>query len=197
MRSPTSTKQSKQSATTGIDMLRYAVTVAMAAAAIYLVGSLFVAITSDSLASPLQLQLNADEITSRFPSGATITEAQASVDVEAGLGLRLAWWAVTDALALVGLAFLELLRRILAKHSEPFTAANASRLGWMIKLAIVFACVDATRPIVSLLIQDKAGFDGFEATWDLRSLAVALILTALLEVWRRGVALRAEAELTI
>ncbi len=182
---------------TTVDYLRYAVIVAMFAASIYFVGSLAAAITSDSLASPLSLELPTDSISSPYPDDATITEATATVDVKTSIGYRLAWWAVTDALALVGIGFLELLRRILAKGTDPFTSQNASRLRWMMYIAVAFASISALQPIVSFPIQDKAGFDGLEATWDLSGLGLALVLAALLEVWRHGVALRADAELTI
>lgn len=182
---------------TTVDYLRYAVIFAMFAASIYFVGSLAAAITSDSLASPLNLGLSNDAISSPYPDSASIAEATAAVDVKTSIGYRLAWWSVTDALALGGIGFLELLRRILAKGTDPFTSENASRLRWMVVLAMGLASVSLLQPIVSIAIQDNAGFDGFEATWDLRGLAVALVLAALLEIWRHGVALRADADLTI
>lgn len=182
---------------TGIGLLRIVVMMAMAAASVFFVASLVAAVGGDSLASPLELGLRPDAITSPFPESATITEANAKVDVEAALGSRLAWWTVTDALALVGVAFLELLRRILAKGTDPFVEANAARLRWMAVLTLVFAFVGMFRGVVALAIEDAAGFTDLEATWDLRALGLGLVLIALLEVWRHGINLRNEQELTI
>lgn len=165
---------------------------------IFLVMSLTHVITSDSLASPLELTLPAESIDSPYPDSASISEATALVDVEAGFGVRLAWWAVTDAMAILGIAFLELLRRLLAAIDDPFTENNASRLNTMVGLAIAAAVVVAIRPVVAILVQDTSGFDGFEATFGFGgNLLLALGIAALLEVWRQGVTLRTEAELTV
>lgn len=169
----------------------------MVGLAIFVVVSAARAVGSNSLASPLDLTLSADSVDSAFPADATISEATALVDVEIGLGYRVAWWLVTDALAVVGLAFLELLRRIMVDIHDPFTERNVSRLNAMVALALGGACLEAVRPVVAIAIQDNAGFEGFEATWGFGGIVFALGLAALLEVWRQGVALRTEAELTI
>ncbi len=153
--------------------------------------------TSDTLVAPLELSVAPTDIGAGYPAGASIVEASAYVDVEAGLGLRLLWWLVTGALALRAIPFLEILRRMLAKGAEPFTAENERRLRWLIGLSLAFAFVDSLRPVVSIAIQQATGFDGFDASWEFSSLFVALILAALLEVWRHGVSLRSEQELTI
>ena len=153
--------------------------------------------TSDKLASPLELGLPNSVVDADFPSGATITEVNALVDVETSLAYRLVWWLVTDGMAILAIPFLVILRRMLAKGSEPFTPENASRLQWLAGLAVAFACVDVLRPVVSMAIQNAKGFDGFGVSWDVGSLFAALLLAALLEVWRHGVAIRTEQELTI
>ena len=74
---------------------------------------------------------------------------------------------------------------------------NASRLRSMVVLTMVFASVGLIRPLVAIAIQDNAGFEGLEALWDFQALGLALVLAALLEVWRHGVALRTDLDLTI
>ena len=182
---------------TALDLLRLIVIAAMIGASVYLIGSVAAVVTSDSLASPLDLELPLESITNPYPDDATITDAIASVDVEANIGYRLAWWAVTDALAIIGVGFLELLRRLLTRGGDLFTDQNALRLRWMVVLAIAFASVSLLRPVVAIAIQDNAGFDMLEATWDFRSLGFALVLAALLEVWRHGVTMRTDLDLTI
>lgn len=191
------TQASGSKTSSGIEVLRAFVILAMAGAAILLAFSIFRVVTSDSLVSPLDLEIPTESISAPYPASATIVDASAGVVVDAGFGYRLAWWFVTDALAVVVIGFLELLRRILANPGDPFTDQNATRLRRMSILALVFACVSLIRPIVSVAIQDNAGFDGFEATWDFSGLFVFLALTALLEVWRHGVALQSDHELTI
>lgn len=180
---------------TGIDVLRIAVVVAMVGAAVYLAASLVTALTSDSLASPLELRIPPDSIT--VPEEATVIDASAQVNVRTGLGYRLGWWAVTDGLAVSGIGFLELLRRILAKGTDPFSDTNVSRLRGMAILAVSFAGVSLIRPLVSFAIQDNAGLNELGASWDLSSLTLALVLVALLEIWRHGAELRSERDLTI
>ena len=130
----------------------------MVLASIYFVSSLVSVVTSDSLTSPLHLDLPVESITSPYPNGATISSADADVDVKAGL---------------------------------------ASRLRWMLAISLVFASVSLARPVVSFIIHDTAGFDGLEATWSFAPLGVALLLAAILEVWRHGVNPQIEQDLTV
>lgn len=180
-----------------ITAFRWLVTAVLALCVIAAIVLTVEVFTSDSV---FQLELNVapTDIDAGYPAGASIVEATAYVDVEAGLGYRLLWWLVSGGgLAFLAIPFLEILRRMLAKGAEPFTAANERRLRWLIGLSLAFASSDLLRPIASIAIQDATGFDGFEASWDFTSLFVALLLSALLEVWRHGVALRSEQELTI
>lgn len=180
-----------------ITAFRQLVTVFLAIVVVMAVATTVDVFTSESLVSPLELEVSPADIDPDYPANASIVEANAYVNVDASLGYRLLWWLVTDALALLAIPFLEILRRMLAKGAEPFTADNERRLRWLIGLSLAFASTDFLRPIVSIVIQDATGFDGFDANWSFSSLFVALLLAALLEIWRHGVTLRSDQELTI
>ncbi len=180
-----------------ITAFRWLVTAFLAVAVVTAIAWTVELFTLDRLVAPLELPIAPADIDPGYPAGASIVEAGAYVDVEAGFGYRLLWWLVTNALAFLAIPFLEILRRMLAKGAEPFTSENERRLRWLIWLSIAFACIDALRPVASMVIQDATGFEGLEASWDFTSLFVAVLLAALLEVWRHGVSLRSEQELTI
>ena len=180
-----------------ITVFRWLVTAFLAVVVVLAIAQTVEVFTSDTLVAPLELSVAPTDIDPGYPAGASIVEASAYVDVEAGLGHRLLWWLVTDALALLAIPFLVILRRMLAKGAEPFTAENERRLRWLIGLSLAFAVTDSLRPVVSIAIQQATGFDGFGASLEFSSLFVALVLGALLEVWRHGVSLRSEQELTI
>ncbi len=193
----TTTKPAKSDSGGAVALLRGLVTVALILAVVMAVVTFAKVLTSDRLVAPLELGVAPDAIDPGFPAGASIIEATAHVDVEAGFAYRLLWWLVTDARAIWAVAFLEILRRMLAKGAEPFTEENEARLRWLIGLSLAFASIDSLRPVASVAIQDASGFEGFEASWGFGSLFAALLLSALLEVWRHGVALRSEQDFTI
>lgn len=176
---------------------RWLVILSMIGSAVWFAVSLVMVITSDSLVAPLELGLSSGAIDFGYAEGASVAAGVLHIDLEAGWGYRVAWWLVTDAIAILGIAFLEIVRRMLAKGAEPFTEVNASRLRNLIGLSIAFACTDVLRPLLSMVIQDRFGFEGFEGAWDLTSLFAALLLAGLLQVWRHGITLRADQEFTI
>lgn len=178
-------------------VVRAFVVVAMVIASLSAVISLVEVFSTSSLVTPLSVDIGPSEIDADLPPTATVSEASAAVDVTIGLGYRMLWWLVTDALAIAGVAFLELFRRLLGTVSDPFTEANAGRLKAMAGLTLVFATVGLVRGVVAIAIQDAAGFDSLGTSFGLGSLALGLVLIALLEFWRRGIELRADAELTV
>ena len=190
-------QSSKPSGGGSLTALRWLVVGAAIGMAVWFMASFVSVFTSDALVAPLELSLGADEVSSKFPTGASAAEATALVDVETGLGYRLMWWLVTDARSLLGLAFAAVMYKMLANDTQPFTEANAKRLKTLIGLSLGFACTDFLRPIVSVAIQDSAGFDGFEVSWDFTSIYLAVLLSGLLQIWQRGVSLQSEQELTI
>lgn len=66
-------------------------------------------------------------------------------------------------MAIAGIAFLELLRRVQTRGTSPFSEPNVARLRWMTGLALFFAFVSTIQPLVPLTIQDNAGFDNLVA----------------------------------
>jgi len=108
------------------------------------------------------------------------------------------WWIVTDLVVVVAMPFLFLLRRVIAKGTEPFTAENASRLRWMAVFALIAGVISILRPIVSTILQGDFGFEGFSGTFiDPSDLVLALGIGGLLEIWRHGITLKADQELTV
>lgn len=134
---------------------------------------------------------------STMPSGVHVTSAVAQVDVVIGLVHRLVWWVVNDATALLGVAFLDQLRRILATGDDPFVEENARRLSVMARVAVAFAAVSMVRGFYAVVIQTTAEFDEPGGSFSFGSLALAFVLFQLIGFWRRGIALRTESELTI
>lgn len=133
-----------------------------------------------------------------LPAGASIFEANFLVDVEAGFGYRALWGAVTILPMVPLIAFLLLFRRVIAKGSEPFTPENAARLRWMAIIALGFGVFGVLRPLVVLALQNALGFDEFRPPWpDFTDLLVALFIGGLLEIWRHGIVLKAEQDLTV
>jgi hypothetical protein len=108
------------------------------------------------------------------------------------------WWLVTDLIVVIAMPFLFLLRSVIAKGTEPFTAKNASRLRWMAGIALIAGLISVVRPIVSTVLQGDFGFDGFSASFvDPSDLIMAIGIGGLLEIWRHGITLKTEQELTV
>lgn len=184
-------------ATDGRRYLRWFVVALMVATGIYSIETLIALFTSDTLVSPLEWSVQPDDIVAALPDGASITEADALVDVEAKFGQRFFWWLVTDMLGVVFFAFLFLIHRILAKGTEPFTEQNAKRLRWLLFLSLFGAGISIARPFVSMSLQESFGFETRYFFMDFTDLLFVLIIAALLEVWRHGIDLRNEQELTV
>lgn len=181
----------------GVAISRWFVTILLATAVIMSVVFFVEVFTSSTLVAPLEVSIAPETIDSGFPTEATIIDADAFVDLETSLGYRLLWWLVTDALAILAIPFLIILRSMLTTGAEPFTEQNASRLRWLVMLAVGFAAIDFLRPVVSIIIQGESGFDDLSAPVDITSLLVTMLLAGLLELWRHGIRLRVDQELTI
>jgi len=180
-----------------IRVLRILVTALMVLVAIFTVDTVIALFTSDTLLAPLEFSIPPDQVSSSLPEGAAIFEADALLEIEAGFSHRVLWWSVTDVFALFLLAFLFQLRRILDHRSEPFTEENAKRLRSLVILTLVGAIVVLVRPFVSTYLQTSFGFETITATWDFTALAFPLLIGALLEVWRHGISLKTDQELTV
>ncbi|MGB7235073.1 MAG: hypothetical protein WBD41_03735, partial [Rhodococcus sp. (in: high G+C Gram-positive bacteria)] len=118
----------------GVTVSRWLVTLLLVVAVIMSVVLFVEVFTSTTLVAPLEISVAPEAIDSSFPAEATIIESDAFVDLEASLGYRLLWWLVTDALAILAIPFLVIVRSMLATGAEPFTEQNASRLRWLISL---------------------------------------------------------------
>lgn len=177
-------------------VIRFLVGAFILFAAIYLVWSTVALFSGDTLFSPLELTLAPSDVLIDLPEGASVYDAQALVEVEADFGQRLVWWLVTDAIVIFALVWLCLAWRILARN-ELFTEANASRLRIMIIVTLILAGISLFRPAASIYLQGELGLSAVGGIWDFTDLFIALGLAGLLEVWRHGIALKTEQELTI
>ena len=175
--------------------LQLATAALMAAAAAYLVVSLVEAVGASTATLPLDVGRGG--ISLDLPSGARAVGGVADVEVETALGLRLAWWLVTDGQLLAGLLLLEQVRRLLGTTDDPFVEANARRLRVMTAVVIAYVAFGLVRSVVSMAVQASADFDELSTSFDLSPLAIAVALGVLGEMWRRGIELRAEQRLTI
>ncbi|MDO9353837.1 MAG: DUF2975 domain-containing protein [Solirubrobacteraceae bacterium] len=161
---------------------------------------------SSEQAAAAALRQVADLAAQRYPNARTVaprvTEAQVAAPIP-GAGRRdQALVLLSAAIGLVplfvGLLALErLLRR--AARADAFSAANVRDLRWLAGVigigTFVAAMVDF---LVAFTILDGR-FDGLSpyVTFPLAPMGIALLLLALAEVWRRGIALQADVEATV
>ena len=175
-----------------------ATTVVLMAVAMVAVGSSLVAVlTGDRYVTPLEIDLDPGSVSADLPQDATALSVTALVDAPAGLAQRLGWWAVTDGLGLLGLAALELVRRLARSHQHPFTPANVGRLRALAAVMMLYFAGTVLQAAVAVGLELAEGYDNGAGDANLWPVAVAVLILTLTEVWDRGAALQADAELTI
>jgi hypothetical protein len=88
--------------------------------------------------------------------------------------------------------------RIVGDATDPFTERNVRRLRLLAGLALGHLTVAIAAGPVEIAMQDALGFETLDTELEFGvPVFLALMLVAVAEVWRRGVALRTEQELTI
>jgi hypothetical protein len=179
-------------------MLRGVIVLAIAAASVFVVMSLVQALRDDTLPSAVGVDLDAEAFAGELPPTADLVAVRGTVDLEAGAGWRLTWWAFTAAPALLAVAGLLIVFRILGSRDDPFTSVNVRRFSWLAGIALASLLVEIVRSPVEIAMKDSLGLDRLDTSIDFGLPAfLSLVFLALASIWRRGVAMRTEQELTI
>lgn len=163
--------------------------------------------TSPDLAVPIQFSIDEGVYTLSSDSwgegtvGRVVGEAQFSET-----GLALAFAAGATIIAGLGAAFvvLILLRRIFTTMmvGTPFLPENVLRIRWLGWIVIVAAVVEQIIKVgLGLLVLDNVTSTGLDIDYrfdlNLAALFLGLIILALSEVFRHGMNLQAESDLTV
>lgn len=179
-------------------MLRGVIALAIAAASVFVVVSLVQAVRDDTLPSAVGVDLDLDTFTGELPPTADLVTVRGTVELEAGTGWRVTWWAFTAAPALLAVAGLLIMFRIVGSRDDPFTSVNVRRFSWLAGIALAYLAVEIVRSPVEIAMKDSLGLDRLDTSIDFGLPAfLSLTFLALASIWRRGVALRTEQELTI
>ena len=163
--------------------------------------------TSPNLAVPIQFSIDEGVYTLSSDSwgdgtvGRVVGEAQFS---ETGLGLALAAGATIIAGIAAAFVVLILLRRIFTTMmvGTPFLPENVLRIRWLGWIVIVAAIVEQIIKVgLGLLVLDHVTSTGLDIDYrfdlNLAALFLGLIILALSEVFRHGMNLQAESDLTV
>ena len=163
--------------------------------------------TSPDLAVPIQFSIDDGVYTLSSDSwgegtvGRVVGEAQFS---ETGLGLAFAAGATIIAGLAAAFVVLILLRRIFTTMmvGTPFLPENVLRIRWLGWIVIVAAVVEQIIKVgLGLLVLDNVNSTGLDIDYrfdlNLAALFLGLIILALSEVFRHGMNLQAESDLTV
>ena len=162
---------------------------------------------SPDLAVPIQFSIDESAYTLTSGSwgdgtvGRVVGEAQFS---ETGFGLAMAAGAAIIAGLAAAFVVLILLRRIFTTMmvGTPFLPENVRRIRWLGWIVIVAAVVEQIIKVgLGLLVLDNVTSTGLDIDYrfdlNLATLFLGLIILALSEVFRHGMNLQAESDLTV
>jgi hypothetical protein len=179
-------------------MLRGVIVLAMTAASVFVGVSLVETLRDDTLPSAVGVDLDTGAFTGDLPPTADLVAARGTVELEAGTGWRVTWWAFTAAPALLAIAGLLIMFRIVGSRDDPFTSVNVRRFSWLAGIALAYLAVEIVRSPVEIAMKDSLGLERLDTSIEFGLPAfLSLVFLALASIWRRGVALRTEQELTI
>jgi hypothetical protein len=172
--------------------------IGIAAAAGFIVHTAWEVFAGTELSDPVPVWFEADEVAIDLPVEVEIVEVEAQLTGPAGLGWRAVWGLANVIPAGLAIAALWILYRVLGDADDPFTIANVRRFQALAWIATGFLAVSAVRGPIELQLQDSLGLDVLDAELAFTPpLVIAILAWAFADIWRRGVALRAEQELTI
>lgn len=172
--------------------------IGIVAAAGFIVHTAWEVFAGTELSDPVPVWFEADEVAIELPAEVEIVEVEAQLTGPADLGWRAVWGLANVIPAGLAIAALWILYRVLGDADDPFTIANVRRFQALAWIATGFLAVSAVRGPVELQLQDSLGLDVLDAELAFTPpLVIAILAWAFADIWRRGVALRAEQELTI
>ncbi len=171
----------------------------MVVTGVIFVRTLIGAVAGDSVVASLPILLGPEQLSAQMPQAASVVDGwvEAEVEITTGIVERLVWWVVRDGTAGLWLVGLELVRRLLRTVDAPFDEANIARLRGLSAVAVLILVVEFLRSSLQALIMVRHGFAGVATSYSFNGLVAVLLLGVLMQVWRRGIELRLDRELTI
>ncbi len=172
--------------------------IGIAAAAGFIVHTAWEVFAGTELSDPVPVSFEADEIGIELPAGVEIVEVDAQLTGPAALGWRAVWGLANVIPAGLAIAAFWVLYRVLGDADDPFTTANVRRFQALAWIATGFLAVSAVRGPIEMELQHSLGLDVLDAELAFTPpLVISILAWAFADIWRRGVALRNEQELTI
>ena len=164
----------------------------------YIVHTAWEVFTDSELSDPVPVTFAADAISIDLPAGVEIVEVDGQLTGPAGLRWRALWGGINAVPAGLAIAALWVMHRVLGDADDPFTAANVRRFQALAWIATGFLAVSAVRGPIEIQLQDTLGLDVLDAELAFTPpLVIAILAWAFADIWRRGVKLRTEQDLTI
>lgn len=183
---------------TAAAVFRVLAVIGMVFAVAFIVATGWNAVTGDTLPEPVPVSLDAADYTGELPEDVRIDTLDARLTAEVGMGWRIVWGLVSIVPAVLAIAGLWTMFRLLDDRHDPFTMTNVRRLRTLAWLATGFLAVGAVRGPIEAELQHSLGLDVIDVEFAFGlPLVIAMLAWAFSEVWRRGVELRTEQELTI
>lgn len=186
-----------RSAFTAAAVFRAMAVIGMVVAGVFIVVTGWEALTGDSLPEPVPVSLDAADYAGALPENVRIDTLDARLTAEVGPGWRIIWGLVSIAPAALAIVALWIVFRVFGDTNDPFTEANVRRFRSLAWVATCFLAVGAVRGPIEMELQHSLGIEVIDADLGFGGLYAAIIAWALADIWRRGVALRTEQELTI
>jgi hypothetical protein len=183
---------------TDSQVLQVLVSVGAVAVAAFAGDLLVKVIGGDALPEPVVVTLDGSDLGAELPEGVEIVDLQARLVADANLGWRVVWGLMSLLPALIVGGALWIMFRLLRDERDPFTMVNVKRLQILAGLAIAYLAVMGVRAPIEMELERSLGLDAPDAEFAfVVPLFLALMCGALAEVFRRGVAMSEEQELTI
>jgi Protein of unknown function (DUF2975) len=183
---------------TAAAVFRALAVIGMIAAVGFIAATTWDAITGDTIPEPVPVTLDGADYSGALPDGVRIDTLDARLTAEVGPGWRITWGLVSVVPAMLVIAALWIMFRLLDDRHDPFTMTNVGRLRRLAWIATGFLAVDAARGPIEAELQHSIGLEVIDVEFAFGvPLVIAMLAWAFSEVWRRGVELRTEQALTI
>jgi hypothetical protein len=191
-------KSRRRGRVTDSQALQVLVIIGAVAVAVFAGDLMVKVIGGDALPEPVVVTLAASDVGAGVPEGVDIVDLKASLIADVDLGWRVAWGLMSLLPALIVGGALWIVFRLLRDERDPFTMVNVKRLQILAGLAAAYLAVMGVRGLIEMELEFSLGLDAPDTEFAfVVPLFLALLCGALAEVFRRGVAMREEQELTI